>query len=80
MLTSIRPVTSIIAGSMNMNPRRFFAFHMAGIFCWATLLIGSGYILGEQIWKIMKDSLDIILFGILVFFVIKFTVEYSRKK
>lgn len=80
MLTSIRPVTSIIAGSMDMNPRRFFAFHMSGIICWASFLIGSGYLLGEHIWKIVRGSVEGIVGGILLFFLVKFVVQCCRKK
>ncbi len=80
MMTSIRPVTSVVAGSMNMSPRRFFLFHLAGIFLWATIIVGSGYLLGEHLWRIVKGYMGIIFLSILLFFVIKFAVEYFRKK
>lgn len=70
MIPSVRAVTSVIAGSLKMNPLKFLFFHFTGILIWATIFIGSGYFLGESIWAFLKKNYQIvILFAFLLIFI-----------
>lgn len=70
IIPNVRVVTSVIAGSSNMNPLKFLGFHFAGILIWATIFIGSGYFLGESIWACLKENYRmVILFAFLLIFI-----------
>ena len=55
MLPSVRPVCSMIAGSLNMKTWKFIIFHFAGIIIWNIIIFGSGYFFGIKIWNIIKE-------------------------
>ena len=66
MITSLRPVLSIIAGSSKMNPAKFAFYHFMGVIIWASVVIGTGYFWGEEIVWIMKNNFKIVIVIILL--------------
>jgi membrane protein DedA with SNARE-associated domain len=54
LITTIRPFSALIAGSIGINSVRFFIFNFIGITLWATTITIVGYYIGEK-------ALDIIL-------------------
>ena len=78
MLSSVRAVTSIIAGSFNMHPVKFLMYHWAGVFVWASVLVGMGHFFGEAIWEILKRDLK--LFLLLAFCLILANMAWDKYK
>ncbi len=72
MLTTIRPVSSVVAGSFDMNAKTFFKFHIPGLLIWAIFVTGSGYIFGNHVWEILQKCWPILLISIITFYIIKF--------
>lgn len=61
MVTSVRAVSSVIAGSMKMNPLKFMFYHFLGVFLWATCVVGTGYFFGDTVWQIIQNQWKIII-------------------
>jgi membrane-associated protein len=74
MITSIRPVSSVIAGSLGMNYTKFFAYHLAGVVVWATGIFSIGYFLGDQIWYFLQQHWLGLLGLVALLFIIKFII------
>lgn len=68
MMTSVRAVSSVIAGSLDMHPVKFFTYHFLGVLVWACSVVGVGYFWGDEIWYILQTHWKIIfpLVGILL--------------
>ncbi len=61
IFTTVRAVLAIIAGSANMHPFKFVIFNVLGIFVWASAVVGTGYIFGENVWQVVKNNWEITL-------------------
>ena len=68
MVTSVRAVSSVIAGSLDMHPAKFFTYHFFGVLIWACSVVGIGYFWGDEIWYILQTHWKIIftLVGVLL--------------
>ncbi len=69
MITSLRPVLSIIAGSAKMNVFKFMIFHFFGVCIWASFIVGTGYFFGEQIWALVKTNWPVLIGAVVIYFV-----------
>ncbi len=56
MVSNMRVVFSLLAGSSKMNPLKFWSANFAGILCWASMTIGAGYFLGEHAREIFQHE------------------------
>ncbi len=80
MITTIRPVLSLIAGSSNMHSVKFSFYNFLGICIWACGIVGSGYFLGESIWKMVKEHWEITLGIVLIIMAIQMTRLLKSEK
>jgi membrane protein DedA with SNARE-associated domain len=58
LIPIVRSLISIPAGVERMPLGRFLAFTTLGSAVWNTLLVGAGYLLGEQ-WHIVEESVGV---------------------
>ena len=61
MLTNVRPLFSVIAGSSKMTWTKFWSANICGIICWAGVIIGAGYIIGEEAQNIWHEQWPAVL-------------------
>ncbi len=66
MITSVRSVSSVIAGGLKMNSFKFMVYHFAGVLVWASCVVGMGYFFGDHIWDILQSQWKIILLLVLI--------------
>jgi len=66
MWTTIRPLCSVIAGSLGMKFAKFAIFHFAGVVIWVAAVLGTGFFWGREIWEILREFWWILAVGILV--------------
>jgi membrane protein DedA with SNARE-associated domain len=70
MLPGVRPLISIPAGLVRIPFPRFFLASFAGAYIWCTVLIGAGYMLGQEwhlISRTIKTNLPVVFgFGFLL--------------
>lgn len=79
MITSVRAVSSVIAGSLKMNPAKFLFYHFGGVFLWATVVVSAGYFLGDHIWEAIRTNSEIIILAISIIIVGKIIWNFSQK-
>ncbi len=66
MITSVRSVSSVIAGGLKMNSFKFMIYHFLGVLVWASVIVGTGYFFGNHIWEILRTKWEIIILFILI--------------
>lgn len=64
-LPIVRTFAPIIAGTVEMNFRKFAFYNIMGAVVWVVSITSLGYILGEKPW--VQNNLEFILIGIVVF-------------
>jgi membrane-associated protein len=93
IISSVRAVSSVLAGSFSMPYKKFISYHIPGIIIWSTTLIFTGYFLGNKIWEYLQiyKHQGFIILGIILFIYIltkhkffkkltKFSPELNSKK
>ncbi len=78
MITSLRPVLSIIAGSVRMHPAKFVVFHFFGIIIWASTIIGTGYFFGQEIWEVVKNNWQFVIVIILIIITMRLQLKILK--
>lgn len=63
-LPIVRTFAPIIAGVVEMNPRKFSFYNIVGSLAWVGSILTAGYLLGENAWA--KQNLEKIIIGIVV--------------
>lgn len=76
LVPSVRAVTSVIAGGLKIPYVTFFFYHLSGITLWASVVVGGGYFLGEEIWNTIKGSFNVIIGLVILFFITRFLLRY----
>ncbi len=79
MITSVRAVSSIIAGGLKMNGLKFMIYHFLGVLVWASVVIGTGYFFGNHIWEILRTKWEIIILLIFLILAGKAFWNFSKK-
>ena len=70
VIPGVRTLVSIPAGLVRIPFPKFFMATFAGAYVWCTILIGAGYVLGQE-WKLISDYIKIhlpliILLGLVI--------------
>lgn len=63
-LPVVRTFAPIVAGMVNMSPRKFSNYNIIGSFLWVGTIVTAGYLLGDNTW--VKNNLEKIILGIVV--------------
>ena len=63
-LPIVRTFAPIIAGTVEMDFKKFAIYNVAGAIIWVGSLVSLGYVLGEISW--VKNNLEFILIGLIV--------------
>ena len=59
-----------------MNYKKFIAFNIVGAILWVTLMLGSGWLLGQV--PFVKERFELIVIGIVVVSVLPMVVEWWK--
>lgn len=74
----VRTFAPFVAGAGAMNYRRFIVYNVIGAVAWVTLMLGSGWLLGQI--PIVKEHFELIVIGIIVLSVMPMVVEWWRHR
>jgi len=78
--TTIRAVSSVIAGGLRMPAKQFFSYHISGVFLWSAGLTLMGYFFGKKIWHWITEFYEVVLIILTVFVLIKVVHWYLSKR
>ena len=74
----VRTFAPFVAGAGAMNYRTFIVYNIVGAVAWVTLMLGSGYLLGQI--PFVKERFELIVIGIVVLSVMPMVVEWWRAR
>ena len=74
----VRTFAPFVAGAGAMNYRTFIIYNIVGAFGWVTLMLGSGYMLGQI--PFVKERFELIVVGIVILSVMPMVVEWWRAR
>jgi membrane-associated protein len=74
----VRTFAPFVAGAGAMNYRTFIVYNVVGAVAWVTLMLGSGYLLGQI--PFVKERFELIVIGIVVLSVMPMVVEWWRAR
>ncbi len=74
----VRTFAPFVAGAGAMNYRTFIVYNVIGAIAWVTLMLGSGYLLGQI--PFVKERFELIVVGIVVLSVMPMVVEWWRAR
>ncbi len=74
----VRTFAPFVAGAGAMNYRTFIVYNLVGAVAWVTLMLGSGYALGQV--PFVKERFELIVVGIVVLSVLPMAVEWWRAR
>jgi membrane-associated protein len=74
----VRTFAPFVAGAGAMNYRTFIVYNLVGGAAWVTLMLGSGYLLGQI--PFVKQRFELIVVGIVVLSVMPMVVEWWRAR
>ena len=74
----VRTFAPFVAGAGAMNYRTFIVYNIVGAVAWVTLMLGSGYLLGQI--PFVKERFELIVVGIVVLSVMPMVVEWWRAR
>jgi len=74
----VRTFAPFVAGAGAMNYRRFIAYNVIGAVAWVTLMMGSGWLLGQV--PVVKKHFELIVVGIVVLSVMPMVVEWWKHR
>jgi len=77
-LPIIRTFAPIIAGTLNMDLKRFTFFNIVGAILWVSTLTGLGFILGDNDW--VKKNLEFIILAIVLIVTLPVIIKFFFKK
>lgn len=82
LIPIVRSLISIPAGVERMSIWRFLAFTTLGSGVWNTLLVGAGYLLGDQ-WHVVEESVGVfqkVVIVVVVLLVVWWVVKMVRRR
>ena len=74
----VRTFAPFVAGAGAMNYRTFIVYNIVGAVSWVTLMLGSGYLLGQI--PFVKERFELIVIGIVILSVLPMAVEWWRAR
>lgn len=74
----VRTFAPFVAGAGAMNYRTFIVYNLVGAAAWVTLMLGSGYLLGQI--PFVQERFELIVIGIVVLSVLPMVVEWWRAR
>jgi membrane-associated protein len=74
----VRTFAPFVAGAGAMNYRTFIVYNIAGAVAWVTLMLGSGYLLGQI--PFVKERFELIVIGIVILSVMPMAIEWWRAR
>ena len=74
----VRTFAPFVAGAGAMNYRKFIAYNIIGAVAWVTLMLGSGWLLGQV--PFVKERFEVIVVGIVVLSVMPMVVEWWKAR
>jgi membrane-associated protein len=74
----VRTFAPFVAGAGAMNYRTFIVYNVVGAVAWVTLMLGSGYLLGQI--PFVKERFELIVVGIVILSVMPMVVEWWRAR
>ena len=74
----VRTFAPFVAGAGAMNYRKFIVYNIVGGVSWVTLMLGSGWVLGQI--QFVKDRFELIVIGIVVLSVMPMVIEWWRAR
>lgn len=74
----VRTFAPFVAGAGAMNYRTFIVYNVVGAAAWVTLMLGSGYLLGQI--PFVKERFELIVIGIVVLSVLPMVIEWWRAR
>jgi membrane-associated protein len=74
----VRTFAPFVAGAGAMNYRTFIVYNVVGAVAWVTLMLGSGYLLGQI--PFVKERFELIVVGIVVLSVMPMVIEWWRSR
>ena len=74
----VRTFAPFVAGSGEMDYKRFMAFNIGGAFLWVGLLVPAGWALGNI--PVVKENFEFVVLGIIVVSLLPMVVEIVRAK
>ena len=77
-LPIVRTFAPIIAGTVEMDFKKFAIYNVAGAIIWVGSLVSLGYVLGEISW--VKNNLEFILIGLIVLVTAPVIIKLMTRK
>lgn len=74
----VRTFAPFVAGAGAMNYRTFIVYNVVGAVAWVTLMLGSGFLLGQI--PFVKQRFELIVVGIVVLSVMPMVVEWWKAR
>ena len=74
----VRTFAPFVAGAGAMNYRTFIVYNVIGAVAWVSLMLGSGYLLGQI--PFVKERFELIVVGIVILSVMPMVVEWWRAR
>jgi membrane protein DedA with SNARE-associated domain len=79
-LYGLRNVASVCMGISNLEWRKFMFWNFIAAFIWANSFAWAGYIFGEVLDKVLGDTIEGIMIGLVVLVAIILIAKYVHKK
>lgn len=74
----VRTFAPFVAGAGAMNYRKFIVYNIGGAVAWVTLMLGSGWALGQV--PFVKERFELIVIGIVILSVMPMFVEWWKAR
>jgi membrane-associated protein len=74
----VRTFAPFVAGAGAMNYRKFIVYNIVGAVAWVTLMLGSGWVLGQV--PFVKQRFELIVVGIVILSVLPMVVEWWKAR
>ncbi len=74
----VRTFAPFVAGAGAMNYRRFIVYNIVGAVAWVTLMLGSGWLLGQV--PVVKKHFELIVVGIVILSVMPMVIEWWKHR
>lgn len=82
VIPGIRTLISLVAGSVHINSMEFIGYSFIGIFIWNSILIFSGYIVGDNLDLIYTylSNYSLLLLGVIFILLMGLGYKYLKNK
>ncbi len=74
----VRTFAPFVAGAGAMNYRKFIVYNIVGAIAWVTLMLGSGWLLGQV--PVVKKHFELIVVGIVILSVMPMVIEWLKHR